>query len=290
MVDERSASARRSVTNVKPPAKTGKAAAPPARSSNFPIVRNPLTPTQNDPQLLRQDRQRNTDQNGNVVTMLPSPTFAARTAQPPVEAGMGEGGGGDFPGSAGDGSGAGGGVGFGGDAAPGAGAAPRMSDVDFLAGDDGYKAQLASLMAALEGFETEQKAGRSRFDTDFSQGINSLGFKPTANNFGGVGASAGADGTVTTTGGEFDYDDENTAAGRGAISQMNDFASRGMLQSSDFGRATDLRNRNLNSQLLSMVDSRRRFGEDQTNQLAGFTGENNASQQAAKTAALMRRV
>jgi hypothetical protein len=151
-----------------------------------------------------------------------------------------------------------------------------MTDVDYLAGDSGYQGQLAALMKALEDYRADTTAQGSRYDVDYGKGLKSLGWNDL-------------DGDFATADGEWDLDDPNTAAGRGFTSQRNDFASRGMLQSSDYGRANDLLMRNLNDQRSSMETGRNRFTQDLASQLSAFENENNSAQQSARNEALMRR-
>lgn len=170
----------------------------------------------------------------------------------------------------------GGGYGGGGGYGIGEPSVGGQSDVDYLAGDSPYQSQLAALMKALSDYRADSASQGSRYDVDYGKGLKALGWNDM-------------DGDFATAEGEWDLDDPNTAAGRGFTSQRNDFASRGMLQSSDYGRANDLLMRNLNDQRGSMETGRNRFTQDLATQLAAFENENNAAQQSAKQEALLRR-
>lgn len=194
---------------------------------------------------------------------LPSPTFPITSPDNPNYQAPSDGGG----------SYGGGGESFG-IGEPGTGG--PMGDVDYLAGDSPYQAQLTALMKALSDYRADSTSQASRYDVDYGKGLKALGWNDM-------------DGDFATADGEWDLDDPNTAAGRGFTSQRNDFASRGMLQSSDYGRANDLLMRNLNDQRGSMETGRNRFTQDLATQLAAFENENNAAQQSAKQEALLRR-
>ena len=158
--------------------------------------------------------------------------------------------------------------------------APPMSEADWLAGDQSYARQMAALKAALDNFIADQGAQTTRYNTDFNEGIKQLGWM----------GRPGAEGTNDweSTGGNWNEQDLNTASGRAFNSQLNDFASRGILQSSLFGTARNDLQRSLNDQLGSVVTGRRNFLDDLTRQRTSYTQENENAGRSAREEALAR--
>lgn len=189
--------------------------------------------------------------------------------------GGGGGGGGTM-----DGGGYSGGMGGIGGGAAAPAPAPRMSEADWLAGDQSYIRQMAALQAALQNFEADQGAQTSRYNTDFNQGLKQLGYR-------GRPDASGMD-AFQTDGGTWDEQDQNTASGRAFNSQLNDFASRGVLQSSLFGKARNDLQRSLNDQLNSVVTGRTNFLDDLTRQKTAYRQENENSGRSAREEALAR--
>lgn len=158
--------------------------------------------------------------------------------------------------------------------------APPMSEADWLAGDQSYIRQMAALKAALDNFIADQGAQTTRYNTDFNEGIRQLGWmgRPQAE-----GSSE-----WDSAGGSWNETDQNTASGRAFTNQLNDFASRGILQSSLFGTARNDLQRSLNDQLGSVVTGRRNFLDDLTRQRTSYTQENENSGRSAREEALAR--
>lgn len=153
--------------------------------------------------------------------------------------------------------------------------APAISDEDYLAGESGYQAQLAALMRALSDYTADDTAQRTKYAGDYSEATKNLGWRDPD----GDGPGAG----------NWDLEDLNTASGRGYQNQINDFASRGMLQSSLYGEANDNFMRSMNDQLGSMGQAKTDFLSDRDRQLNSFKGENTLSQQQARAEAIARR-
>lgn len=158
-------------------------------------------------------------------------------------------------------------------------APPKLSDEDWLkqGGDSIYAEQLAALKKAMEDYQAEQGVQRGRYNTDFEEGSRRLGWKDRD----------GFEGAEDP--GQWDFEDTNFAAGRGFKSQRDDFAARGLLQSSDYGDARTMLERNLNDQRASMLTDRSRFTDDLAAQLAAFQAENTNAQGSARQEALLRR-
>lgn len=169
-------------------------------------------------------------------------------------------------------------------AAPAGIAAPSAapSEEDYLAGDSAYQAQLAALTKALSDYQADQTNQNSQYDTQYNQGLASLGYQAPG---------AGPDG-VSGTGddpGPWNFQDLNTSAGRSYDNQLNDFASRGELQSSGYGQALDNLTRSLNTQKGSMDTSRQGFEDNLASQLSSQQNQNTLSLQQAKADSIARR-
>lgn len=172
------------------------------------------------------------------------------------------------------------------DSAPAASAAPAApaapSEADYLAGDSAYQAQLAALTKALSDYQSDQTNQRSQYDTQYNQGLASLGYQAPG---------AGPDGIPNTEddAGPWNFQDLNTSAGRSYDNQLNDFASRGELQSSGYAQALDNLTRSLDTQKGSMDTARQGFGDNLTSQLAQQQNQNTLSSQQARADAIARR-
>lgn len=193
--------------------------------------------------------------------------------QPAAGGGGGGGGGYDLGGAGGAGPAIG---------ADGGGLTPAPNPEDWLAGDAAYLAQIAALKKQSEDFGADQLSQRTRYNTDFNDALKSLGYGR------GDGIGAVDDKDYDPTGGAWNETDQNTASGRAITNQLNDYASRGTLQSSLFGTAKDDLMRSLNDQLTSTVGSRKNFLGDLTKQGTTFKTENTLGQQQARAEALAR--
>jgi hypothetical protein len=167
--------------------------------------------------------------------------------------------------------GGGGGMGIMADAGP----APKpQSENDWLEGDSSYQAQLAALIRAAEDSSADFLGQRSKYDIDYNDSLKGLGWQQ----------GAGEDQP-----GAWNFQDLNTAAGRAQNNQINDFASRGLLQSSLYGTANDNLLRSLNDQLTGINTGRQTFLSDLGRQETSFKNENAMQRQQAKAEALARR-
>lgn len=158
-----------------------------------------------------------------------------------------------------------------------------MSDEDWLSGDSAYQAQLAALLKALADSEADFTSQRTRYDTDYNDALRSLGWiNEVADDPNTVDVNEGRPGA-------WNFQDLNTASGRAFTNQQNDFASRGLLQSSLYGTALDNLQRSLNDQLGSINTGRTNFLDDLTKQQTAAKNENTLAQQQARAEALARR-
>lgn len=153
-----------------------------------------------------------------------------------------------------------------------------VSDDDYLASgaDSAYTAQLAALMKAMQDYEADVTAQRGKYETDYGTTLKELGYRRD-------------DPSTPEDESRWMFDDINTAAGRSHTSQKNDFASRGLLQSSLYGKANDSLTRSLTDQLAGIDTSKQNFMGDLNRQLGAYKNENTLAQQQARAEAIARR-
>lgn len=174
-------------------------------------------------------------------------------------------------------------VGYGGGGG-GGGAAPApapQTDANYLQGDAPYQAQLAALMAALSNYQADTTAQQTKYDTQYGSAMQSLGY--------GIPDNLATPNVNEANPNAWNFQDLNSAAGRAQNNQMNDFASRGMLQSSLFGTASENLLRSLNDQRNSIDTAKSSFTGDLQRQLTDYQTQNKLSQQQAQADALARR-
>lgn len=180
------------------------------------------------------------------------------------------------------GPGTGGGGGGGGIGAPAP--APVASDTDWLSagGDAAYQAQMAALNAALEQQLADLNKQQSDYETDYGSSLKSLGWQQ----------GAPADDPLTPmdeSQGQWNTGDLTTAIGRGTRNLDNDYASRGLLQSSLYGGAKDDFMRQMNDQLSGVNKGRQSFLDDVLRQQTSAKSQQNTAQKQAQADALLRR-
>lgn len=154
----------------------------------------------------------------------------------------------------------------------GGGAMPAMSEGDYLGGDTAYQATLAALDAALKQYETDVEAQKKKYDVDYETSLNTLGWR----------RPVGTEGAADYKPGDWNLTDANTASGKAYQSQLGDFASRGILQSSLYDRARNDLMDQLNKQLTSVNTARTNFMDDLNRQLTGFRTEDTQKRQQAR--------
>lgn len=154
-------------------------------------------------------------------------------------------------------------------------APPQISDDDWIAqgGDSTYQMQLAALAKALADSNADYDSQETKYDVNYNDSLKGLGWMNGQN--GGAGS--------------WNFDDLNTAAGRGMHNLDNDYASRGMLQSSAYGDAVTDFNRSLTDQLNSINTGRSDFRSDIERQRQSGTSDNQQQIQQARADAIARR-
>ena len=156
---------------------------------------------------------------------------------------------------------------------PGADPISGVSEEDYLAGDATYQATLSALLKQLQNFETDITQQKANRKLDYDRALSDLGWIPGAD---------GADGS-------WNYQDQLTAAGRSYQNLLNDYASRGMLNSTGYADAQSNLSRSLIDQFEGLETSNKQFIGDLDRQLAKTKDENTAAQQAARAEAIARR-
>ncbi len=186
------------------------------------------------------------------------PSFAVAPAQPAAS----------FGGPSGGGPGGGyvGGGGGGGDMGMMA-AAANPSKEDFLGSDDVYLAALSRYNKQFDDLDADITRRRNDYTTTFDRSVRDLG---------------------RLDNGDWDFQNEQTAAGRGFQSLIQDFAARGLLHSGDYLRSQDDFKSSLGRQFTGMTDARTQFNEGLNSERAGGLTSRDAGTGQARAEALAR--
>lgn len=155
-------------------------------------------------------------------------------------------------------------------------APPVPSEADYLKGDATYQATLAALKKQLQNFTTDIGSQRKNRKLDYNRSLKDLGYVEPDPNARGAGPS-------------WNWDDTLTASGRANQNQLNDFASRGMLQSSGYADSFQDLTRSLMDQYTGIDQSNTQFNTDLDRQMSRAKDENTSASQAARAEAIMRR-
>lgn len=159
--------------------------------------------------------------------------------------------------------------------APAAPAAPKpISETDWLKGDSAYQAMLTALASQLGNFNTDIASQRDNYIQNFDQSVKDLGY-----------LAPGADGGAAS----WNWQDPLTASGRAYTNLTNDFAARGMLQSSGFADSQNDLTRSLQDQYDQLNTGRQQFETGLTNQQAAYQNQNTSAQQQARAESIARR-
>jgi hypothetical protein len=132
----------------------------------------------------------------------------------------------------------------------------------------------AALRNAQELFRADQAAARGRFDVDYGKAVQDLGW--IANPEGG---GRWDEGELFTSQGK------ETASGRAFSNQLNDFASRGLLQSGLFSAQRNALQNEMSDRLKSQEQTRTRFSEDLGTKERNFLAEQENARMEALNAA-----
>ena len=154
--------------------------------------------------------------------------------------------------------------------------APAMTDAEYLSGDSQYQLQMAALAKALGDQSIDNTAQQTRYNTDYSGAVKNLGWMQD-------------DPTTPQDEGAWSFQDQNTASGRAFQNQQNDYAGRGMLQSSAYTDANRNLTRSLNDQLGATNTAKDSFLADLARQQSTFASDNMNQGKQAQIEALTRR-
>jgi hypothetical protein len=138
----------------------------------------------------------------------------------------------------------------------------------------GYMANISALDKALQEFNSQDTAERGRYDVDYKEGLRGLGYR-----------DENIDDTID---GEWDFNDQLTASGRGYQQNLNDFASRGMLESQGYYDSVTNLKRSLADQLGAMTTGRQNFKKERDEGVANYGNQDQAARATAMTAAIER--
>ncbi len=159
-------------------------------------------------------------------------------------------------------------------------AAPAVSKDDWIAADPGYKAQRDALAKALADYTANYNAEIGQYDVDYEKGLRSLGWDfeklddPMTKENEGVGT--------------WNLTDMTRSSGRSYQNQLNDFASRNMLQSSLYAQAVSDLMRSLDEQLGNVNTARQNFRNDKQRALTAYKTDNESQRNLAYADAASR--
>lgn len=175
---------------------------------------------------------------------------------------------------------------------------PIKTDEEYLKGDTVFQAQKNALQAALDAYLADTEAQKQTYSTNYGESLRKLGFTgdqgaldkakwdPTENN--GQGRWEDPEGNPFAGKINWNQTDTNTASGRGFENALNDFASRGTLQSSAYQRAYNNLQRQLNEQLASTASSKQTAMGEFDRAQAAKKSEKTTSEATASQEALAR--
>lgn len=150
-----------------------------------------------------------------------------------------------------------------------------------MAGDEVFKAQQASLQKALSDYMAQDTADTTRYGEDFDKAVDGLGYRAPV-----------VDNPATTMdeslGGGWDFQDQNKSSGRAYQNQVNDFAGRGMLQSTMYSTALDNLKRSLNDQYTGLNAAKTSFTNDKSRARTAYQNENSSAGNGARAESMAR--
>ena len=138
-----------------------------------------------------------------------------------------------------------------------------------------YRQYLDSALAAKNLQKQTQGTAKKRYDQTFMENIKNLGWTPVS-----------ADPEQAGGAGNWDYGqlrDEgiHTKSGTGLWNQLQDFASRGALRSTEFTKSRNMALNDFAKQRADLLGSRAQFGEQQQAEMAAFLQKQESDRLAA---------
>lgn len=163
-------------------------------------------------------------------------------------------------------------------------AAPQFNS--WLGQDATYTSQLGALQKALSDYNASENSQESQYDQNTSQSLKDLGFTLGSGQTTADLAKA-QNGNVGSLG-SWDLNNQDTASGRGYQNQLNDFASRGMLQSTGYAqKLSDFMN-SLGEQASNLGLSQQNYDNGIKQAEQSYQTNNSAQQNQAAADALAR--
>jgi hypothetical protein len=157
---------------------------------------------------------------------------------------------------------------------------PPPNKDEWIASDAGYKAQRDALIKALADYQTNYDAEIKQYDVGYEKGIKQLGWDytklddPMTEENEGVGA--------------WNTTDMTRSSGRSYQNQLNDFASRNLLQSTLYAQAVADLMRSLDEQLGNINMERSNFRNDKSRALTAYKTDNESQKNLAYADAASR--
>lgn len=150
--------------------------------------------------------------------------------------------------------------------------------------DPTYLQQIAALKAALANYNTDYTNNVNQYNGTYGDALKNLGWSAAGK--GAVDNPATPD--INESLGQWNFHDQNSAAGRGFTNQQNDFAGRGLLQSSYYAQALNDLQRSLNDQRGQLDTSKTNYLTKLNSDKTQYSSQNTLQQQNARAEALAR--
>jgi len=157
---------------------------------------------------------------------------------------------------------------------------PPPNKEEWITSDAGFKAQRDALAKALADYQTNYDAEIGQYDVDYTKGIRNLGWDwsklddPMTKDNEGVGV--------------WNTTDMTRSSGRSYQNQLNDFASRNLLQSTLYAQAVADLMRSLDEQLGNINTARSNFRNDKSRALTSYKTDNESQKNLAYADAASR--
>lgn len=154
---------------------------------------------------------------------------------------------------------------------------PQLSDEEYLPTDSIYVSEAAGINADVQSLLDSLKRDRASYDVDFGGALRNLGW------------DLGDKGLEDPSQGAWDQMDQTAAYGSAYNNQQNDFAGRGMLTSSFYGKALEDLLSSFDRQRGDLIGARQGQFDDWTAQEGEAKNQQRQGLDRAKASALARR-
>jgi hypothetical protein len=157
---------------------------------------------------------------------------------------------------------------------------PPPNKEEWIGKDPGYTAQVSALAKALADYQTNYDAEINQYDVDYKTGIRNLGWDATAIDDPMTPQNEGV--------GKWNLEDTTRSSGRSYQNQLNDYASRNLLQSSLYAQAVNDLMRSLDEQFGNINTSRQNFRNDKNRALTAYKTDSESQKNLAYADAASR--